>query len=234
LYDYRDRRPALDIDRGIVGDPEWPSLDVHVLRSTAGPDLLLLTGGEPDLAWRGLCADVVELARIAGATRYVGLGSVPGPVPHTRPVRLLTTASDEATLEELGRPHERVIVPGSCQVIVETALRDAGVRTMGLWARIPHYVASTYPEASQRLLSALDDHLGLGLDLGVFGEDIARTQEKLAVAAEGSADVRAHIAALEEAYDQDLADDGTITGPLPTGEQIAAELERFLRQQGDA
>ncbi len=233
LYDYRDRRPVLDIDRGVLGDPEWPALEVHVLRSAVGPDLVLVVGGEPDLSWRRLCDDVVALAQQVGARRYVGLGSVPGPVPHTRPVRLLTTSSDDALLERLGRPHERVVVPGSCQVIVETALRDAGLTTLGLWARIPHYVASTYPEAARTLLTALDEQLGLGLDLGVFAEDIERTQAKLAVAADGSPEVRAHIAALEEAYDQDLAEDGVISGPLPTGDQIAAELERFLRQQGD-
>lgn len=234
LFDYRDRRPLLDIDRGVLGEPEWPTLEVSWLRSATGPDLLLVSGAEPDLTWRGLCADLRELADQVGATRYIGLGAVPGPVPHTRPVRLVTTSNDEALLERFGRPHERVIVPASCQVAVEAALGEAGMTTLGLWARIPHYVASEYPEAAKVLLRVLEEQLSLGLEADVLDEEIATNKSKLDVAADGSPEVKAHISALEEAYDQDLVDDGTgIAGPLPTGDQIAAEFERFLKDQGD-
>lgn len=233
LFDYRDRRPLLDIDRGRLGEAEWPALELHWCRPSAGPDLLVVVGGEPDLAWQTVCRDLGELAQSTGAHRYVGLGSVPGPVPHTRAVRLLTTSDDDQLQERYGRPHERVIVPASFQVIVEAALRDAGLTTLGLWARVPHYVASPYPEASKVLLQALTTELELDLDTEVFDDEIAEHREKLDTAAEGSPEVTAHIQALEEAYDQDLADEGAITGPLPTGDQIAAELERFLKEQGD-
>lgn len=233
LFDYRDRRPLLDIDRGVLGDLEWPSLDLRWCRPPDGPDLLLVTGGEPDLAWRAVSDDLVALVGDAGIRRYVGLGAVPGPVPHTRAVRLLTTSDDEQLLERHGRPHERVIVPASFQVAAEVALRDAGVRTLGLWARVPHYVATPYPEASRALLAALSEHVDVHLDLQTFDDDIEEHRRKLDIAADGSPEVRAHIEALEEAYDQDLADEGAITGPLPTGDQIAAELERFLKEQGE-
>lgn len=233
LFDYRDRRPLLDIDRGVLGELEWASLEVHWSRPASGPDLLLVTGGEPDLAWRGVCRDLVELTGSLGVQRYVGLGAVPGPVPHTRAVRLLTTSDDDEIMDRYGRPHERVIVPASFQVTAEVALRDAGVRTLGLWARVPHYVATPYPEASKALLEALSEHLDVDLDTGVFDDDIEEHRRKLDIAADGSPEVRAHIEALEEAYDQDLADEGAITGPLPTGDQIAAELERFLKEQND-
>ena len=229
LYDYRDRRPILEIDRGTLGDPEWPSLDVEWLRGGSGPDLVLVSGGEPDLSWRTFCADLVELAGELGAKRYVGLGSVPGPVPHTRPVRLIVTSSSEQLLDELGRPHERVVVPASCQVVVETQFRDAGLETLGLWARIPHYVATDYPEGGRALLGALGRHLDLDVDATVYDDDIEANRGKLDVAAEGSPEVSAHISALEEAYDEDVQDDARITGPLPTGDEIAAELERFLK-----
>lgn len=233
LFDYRDRRPLLDIDRGMLGDAEWPSLELHWSRSPAGPDLLIVVGGEPDLAWRTVCRDVAELAATAGIGRYVGLGSVPGPVPHTRAVRLLTTSDDEELLERYGRPHERVIVPASFQVALEASLREADVTTLGLWARVPHYVASPYPEASKVLLQALAAQLEIDLDTDVFDDEIDEHRQKLDVAAEGSPEVRAHIQALEEAYDQDIADEGGLTGPLPTGDQIAAEFERFLKDQDD-
>jgi proteasome assembly chaperone (PAC2) family protein len=231
LFDYRDRRPLVDIDMGVLGDPEWPALEVALSRPDDGPDLLLVTGAEPDLCWRAVCADIVELAQAAGAKRYIGLGSVPGPVPHTRASRLVVTSSSTDILEQMGRPHERVIVPASAQVVIETSLRDAGLETIGMWARIPHYVATEYPEGAQVLLRAISRHLDIEIDSTVFDEDVEENRAKLDVAAEGSPEVSSHIAALEEAYDQDLAEGGGITGPLPTGDQIAAELERFLKDQ---
>ncbi|MDX1659742.1 MAG: PAC2 family protein [Nitriliruptorales bacterium] len=235
LYDYRDRRPLLDIERGILGDPEWPALELWHLAPAGGPDLLLVTGAEPDLSWKSLCDAVVEIADDAGAERYVGLGAVPGPVPHTRPVRLISTSSDEELLEQVGRPHEEVVVPASCQVVLETALRDAGLATLGLWARIPHYVAGEYPAGAQTLLFRLANYLELEVDSSVFDAEIIDHRTKLDVAAAGSPEITNHIESLEEIYDDDLLDDqGLGGGPLPTGDQIAAEFERFLRDEDDA
>lgn len=234
LYDYRDRRPLLSIEQGILGDPEWPSLDLHRLDPPGGPSVLLIEGAEPDFSWQMLCDEIVELAELVGARRYIGLGSVPGPVPHTRPVRVIATSSDAELLERIGRPHERVIVPASCQVVVEAALRDAGLTTLGLWARVPHYVAGEYPLGAQVLMQRISDHLGAPLDWSVLDDEIQLNRERLDVAASGSDEITEHIHQLEEAYDEDLADDaGTGRGGLPTGDQIAAELERFLRNQTD-
>lgn len=233
LFDYRDRRPLLDIERGILGDPEWPALELWHVAPPDGPDLLLVTGSEPDLSWQRLSAEIVTLAQNADAERYVGLGAVPGPVPHTRPVRLLSTSSDVELLERMGRPHERVVVPASCQVVLETALRDAGLTTLGMWARIPHYVAGEYPAGAQAILVRLADLLDLELDTSVFDADVVEHRTKLDVAAAASPEISGHIEQLEEIYDEDLEDDMGLGGPLPTGDQIAAELERFLRDQTD-
>lgn len=232
LFDYRDRRPLLSIDRGVLGTPEWPSLDLHHIDVPGGPSVLLISGAEPDFAWRSLCRTVVALAEDVGAKRYVGLGSVPGPVPHTRPVRVITTSSDPVLLDRLGRPHERVVVPASCQVILESAFSEAGLTTLGLWARVPHYVAGEYPLGAQVLLQQISDQLGVQLDTSILDEDVESNRARLDVAASGSEEISEHIASLEEAYDEDLEDEGGLTGPLPTGDQIAAELERFLREEG--
>lgn len=233
LFDYRDRRPVLGIDRGMLDDPEWPSLDVWLLQPDSGPDLVFVAGGEPDFAWRAIARDVVELADMVGARRHLGLGSVPGPVPHTRPVRIIATSSDEALLERVGRPHEQVVVPASLQVILEAALRDAGLTTLGLWARIPHYVAGEYPAGAQMLVQRAAEHLGLPLDAAVFDTDVLEHRTRLDFAASSSPEVTSHIDSLEEAYDADVADSGGLSGPLPTGDQIAAELERFLRSKDE-
>jgi hypothetical protein len=245
LYDYRDRRPQLAIDRGSLGEPQWPELIVEVVRPPSGPALLLVTGGEPDLNWQTIGADLVELAQQVGADRYVGLGAVPGPIPHTRPVQVICTASDEELLERFGNAHEQIVVPASCQVAIEAILSDAGLTTLGLWVRIPHYVAGEYPEAARALLERFSAHLGTPVDLSDFDEAVADNRAKLDVAASSSDEVSEHVRQLERLYDAELeaerlaseADDAgapTLTEEaVPTADELAAEIERFLKGRTD-
>lgn len=231
LYDYRDRRPTLQIDRGLLGDPVWPALEVSQLTPPSGsPSVLLLHGAEPDFRWGTIADDLVTLGRLTGAARYLGLGAVPGPVPHTRATAIVTTGSDEEVLERLGRPHERVTVPASCQVVLEACLRDEGLATLGLWARIPHYVAGDYPEAALALLRTLAGELDDQLDLTELRGAAEEHRKRLDEAADSSEEILSHIHQLEEAYDEDVAGQ-LLTGEIPTAEEIGAEFERFLRRQ---
>lgn len=230
VFDFRDRRPMVPIDNGRFGAITWPAITLHRVDLPAD-SLLLLTGAEPDFAWQELGRDLVELAHAIGLVDYVGLGSVPGPVPHTRPVRVTTTSNDESLLVRFGRAHEKMIVPGSAQVTLEVAMGDVGLRTLGLWARIPHYVAGDYPAAAAMLLRRVGEHLGVALDLADLEDEAVQHADRLADAASESTEVTSHISALEGAYDADVADDSGLEGPLPTGDQIAEELERFLRNR---
>jgi len=241
LFDYRDRRPELEIDRGRLRQVRWPELTIRHLSPTSGPDLLLMTGPEPDLGWRALADDTKELADMLGIRRYVGLGSVPGPLPHTRPVQLVCTSNDDALLERLGAPHEQMVVPASAQVALEAELAGHGLTTLGMWVRIPHYVAGPYPEASRALLERLSAHLGTAVDLVDMDADIEANRRRLDVAATSSDEVREHVTQLERLYDaQAVGDAGPLGidsargGPLtdvevPSGDELAAEIERFLR-----
>ncbi len=233
LYDYRDRRPVLEIERGSLRELAWPKLELHWVRPSAGPDLLVLLGAEPDLAWQGVIADIRAFAADVGVTRSIGLGAVPGPIPHTRSSRLIVTSTEEAVFDQFGRPQEEIMVPASAQVAVEAELGAAGMDATGFWVRIPHYVATDYPEASQVLLRALAQLLHLEVETDHLDPEIVAQRRKLDDAAAGSPDVQSHIAMLEQAYDQEAEDDpGSIgQGPIPTGDQIAAELERFLREE---
>jgi hypothetical protein len=241
LYDYRDRRPQLAIDRGILGHPRWPELTVSVIQPPSGPALLLVSGAEPDFNWQAIGRDLVELARSVGADRYVGLGAVPGPIPHTRPVQLICTSSDPELVERIGHPHEQVVVPASCQVALEAMLRDAGLTTLGLWVRIPHYVAGEYPEAARALLERFSAHLGTPVDLTLFDDAVSENRAKLDVAASASEEVSDHVRQLERIYDAELEAERLATqaeranGPtlteeqVPSADELAAEIERFLK-----
>lgn len=239
LYDYRDRRPQLAIDRGLLAQPVWPELTVEALQPSSGPALLLVTGAEPDLSWQQLGRDLIELARHYGATRYVGLGAVPGPIPHTRPVQVIATSSDPLLLERVGRPHEQLVVPASCQSAMEAILAAEGLTTLGLWARIPHYIAGEYPEAARALLERLTGYLGTPVDLTPFDEAVTDNRAKLDLAAASSDEVTEHVHQLERLYDAELeaerlADVDTsgsdfTEAQVPSADDLAAEIERFLR-----
>jgi hypothetical protein len=170
---------------------------------------------------------------------------VPGPIPHTRPVQVICTGSDTDVLDRIGRPHEQVVVPASCQVALETLLRDTGVETLGLWVRVPHYVAGEYPEAARALLEQLSAHLGTPVDLSAFDEEVAEQRARLDVAAQGSDEVRDHVAQLERLYDAeqeaerlatatDVAEEPQMSeDQVPSAEDLAAEIERFLQGRSD-
>ncbi len=241
LYDYRDRRPLLEIDRGRLGTVRWPALTLQHLSPSSGPDLILLSGAEPDLGWRALADDLKSLSDLLGIRRYVGLGSVPGPLPHTRPVQMVCTSNDAALLERVGTPHEQMVVPASAQVAIEAELGAHGLTTLGMWVRIPHYVAGPYPEAARALLERLSSHLGTAVDVSALEQEIADNRARLDVASTSSDEVRDHVAHLERLYD---AEAGGPTGPLgidlqrgapisdidvPSGDEIGAEIERFLQ-----
>jgi len=232
LFDYRDRRPVVEIERGSLQNIEWPKLELHVIRTAgSGSDLVVLTGAEPDLGWRSIVDTLVEFADELGVTRSIGLGAVPGPIPHTRPARLIVTSTEEAVFDQFGRPHEEVVVPASAQVALEAELGEAGIAASGFWVRIPHYVATDYPQASQTLLRAVGALLRIDVATTHLDAEVEAQRGKLDDAAAGSPEVQAHISMLEEGYDAETDDDGSIGGPIPTGDQIAAELERFLREE---
>lgn len=243
LYDYRDRRPQLSIDRGVLGQVEWPELVIDLVRAPTGPPLLLVHGAEPDLVWRTCAADLLELATSVGADRYIGLGSVPGPIPHTRPVDLICTGNDAEVIDRLGRPHEQVVVPASCQVAWESLFDAAGMTTLGLWVRIPHYVAGDYPEATRALLEQLSAHLGTPVDLEPFDALVEENRNKLDVAASSSDEVSEHVKQLERLYDaeqeaeQAVSDMGSgvalSEAEVPSADELGAEIERFLRGRAD-
>jgi len=244
LYDYRDRRPALAIDRGRLEEVRWPRLTLHHVPPTSGPDLLIVSGPEPDLGWRALAEDLCGLADLFGSGRYVGFGSVPGPLPHTRPVQMVCTSNDAALLERLGAPHEQMVVPASCQVALEAELGAHGLTTLGMWVRIPHYVAGPYPDAARALLERFSALYGTPVDLSTLEREVIANRSRLDVASSNSEEVREHVLQLERLYDAEtpgpagpLGLDLTRGAPLtetevPSGEELAAEIERFLRGHG--
>jgi PAC2 family len=232
LLDHRARRPVLHLVDGVTTGLSWPTIELRAASDSAGTDFLMLVGAEPDHAWRAFCDAVVDLEMDLGVRLTVGLGAYPAPVPHTRPPRLAATASETALANRPGLVRATVDVPAGVQAAIERRSAEVGIPAIGLWAQVPHYAAAMpYPAASAALIEGLADTTGLVLDAGDLPAEAeatrARLDELIALREEHQDMVRQ----LEVEADDTEAAAPLAAGPLPSGDELAAELERFLRDQ---
>jgi len=239
FIDHRARRPVLHLSDGVATGLTWPEIRLLGATDDDGNDLLLLTGPEPDMRWHAFSDSVVGLATSLGVRLAVGLGAFPAPVPHTRPVNLVSTAPSTELAQEVGFIPGSIDVPAGVQAVLETDLNTAGVPAVGLWARVPHYVVSMpYPAASAALIDGLASIAGLRLSSRDLHEAAARARVRIDELIANSDEHRAMVAQLEAQSERDSTVEGTTlgtgmgAGPLPSGDEIAAELERFLRGDG--
>jgi len=236
LIDQRARRPIARLEDGITTGLTWPTIRLLAGKDRVGADLLYLTGPEPDFGWPSFIEAVVSIATRLDVRTVVGLGAFPAPTPHTRPVRLASTVPPESAdlAGRVGTVHGTLEVPAGVQAALEVALGAAGVPVIGLWARVPHYVsAMAYPEASAALIEGLCAVTGTVLDtveLRTAGE-ASRLQVDELIGA--NPDHLEMVRRLEGAIDSEEGTPLGFAADLPSGDEIAAELEQFLRGEGD-
>ncbi len=223
LYDYRANRPVLRIEDGLVDEVTWPALELR-LRQWDGLDLLILSGMEPDFQWKRLASEVAGLANNLNVSRVVTMGAVPAAVPHTLPVPILSTASDDTLLLEGDEQLTgTLVVPGAAISIITNALIASGLPTIGYWAQVPHYVRDSYHPAIAALARRVGAQLSTSVDTADLdaraGEQVANLDEIVA----GRPEAAAYVESLERMVGQGL----------PSADEIGAEVERFLMDQGD-
>ena len=225
IYDYRARRPTLDILDGRPTRLDWPALVARGVR-VGERDIVVLTGPEPDYRWRELSGAVVDLARQLGVASWASLGAIPAAVPHTRPVPILATASASGLLPEGIRqgPDGMLRVPSAALSVFELTASNAGIPAVGFFAQVPHYVSGTYPTASIALLTALGRHLGVEFPIGPLATRALERRNLLDAAATTDESTRAHVERLERIADE---------SGLPAGDELIADIERFLRGADD-
>ena len=224
LLDYRARRPVLDIVDGELKSLAWSELSVRRVRA-GKRDLVVLTGPEPDFRWRALASEVHDLAVRLGVVESVTLGSLGLGVPHTRPTQISATASrpDLLTPEDQ-RPEGLLRVPAAAVSVIEMTLRDAGIPTVGFFAQSPHYVTDVYTPAVIALLERLGRHLNHTFSTGTLAEEAEVQRESLDRIVEQRPEVQEYVERLEAAYQPGWS--------IPSADELAAEVERFLRDQG--
>jgi hypothetical protein len=224
IFDYRARRPTLDVVDGTLLELDWPHLEIRATKLEAR-DLVILSGPEPDYRWHQLADEVTTAVRRLGVTSWVSLGAIPAAVPHTRPVPILGTSSVRGLLPEgiQQGPDGRLRVPAAVVSVLEHAVVQAGVPAIGLFAQIPHYISASYPNASIELLRGLGSYLGAELPLGDLPTRALETRTLLDAATSSDERTRAYVERLET-----LADEAR----LPAGDDLIADIERFLRERG--
>jgi hypothetical protein len=223
LFDYRSRRPTLEIRDGRLSSLAWPEITLRHAR-LGGRDLLVLTGAEPDDAWRRFGADVMELLALLHVNGWVSLGAIPAAVPHTRPIPILGTEARPGLLRGgvTAGPTGLLRVPSAALSMLEMAAGEVGIEAVGYFAQIPHYVTGPYALAAVELLRAVERHLGVELPRGDLTEEARQLRMRLDAAAAADETTRAYVERLEAMVDESRR---------PEGEDLISEIEQFLRDQ---
>jgi hypothetical protein len=230
VLDQRARRPLARVIDGVTTGLNWPRIQLAAAHDRSGRDVLLLSGPEPDYQWRGFARDVRSLGSDFGVRMMVGLNSFASPIPHTRPSQLVATATTEELVRAVGFLPGEQQVPAGMEGVLERAFADADVPAIGLWAPVPYYAAAMpYPSASLALLENLSSLAGLDLDLADLREAADAVRERI----DGFVRDNPQFAELVERLEVQAGTEPGVPGfgDLPTGDELAAEFERFLREQ---
>lgn len=233
--DYRARRPTMELRDGVNTRLVWSDIELRRGADHLGHPVLTLTGPEPDAQWKSFAAAVTELALRLGVYQMVALGAYPFALPHTRPTRLSCTSPSADLIA--GMPYEKgsLDVPAGMSAVLEHALTEAGIPSLGLWVQVPHYIsAMSYPAASVALLRALRDRTGIDIPAIELEREALVQRQRIDQLVSGNDEHQAMVEQLEHLYDQAEQQAATLASDdLPSGDDLAAEFERFLRDQGE-
>jgi proteasome assembly chaperone (PAC2) family protein len=237
LLDYRSRRPLMTFDEGKWESYDAPELAVFKLADAAGKPFLLLTGPEPDHEWEAFVSATQGLAQRLGAGPMITYYGVPMGIPHTRPLGVITHATRPGLVTSKVPLPSKLQVPASASSLMEFRFSEAGRDAIGLVVQVPHYLSqAAYPTAALTLIDALTEVTGLDLPALELREAADRTNELIDRQVAESAEVAELVQGLEAQYDAAVAHDGENLlaegEEMPTAEELAAQFEQFLAEQG--
>ena len=228
FYDFQAVRPNVSLEEGMTRKLEWPSNTfLHAPIPDLDRDVVIMLGVEPNLRWKTYSQLVLGLAEELGVELVVTLGSLLADVPHTRPAPVSAAASDPSLVEELGVEPSRYEGPTGILGVLLDACRRAGIPSVSLWAAVPHYVSlAPSPRAALALCRRLGELVGTEIELAELEQAAEEYNEQVTEAVASDAETAAYVEELERRVDlMEAAEE------LPSGESLAAELTRFLRER---
>lgn len=239
LIDYRSRRPVMTFKNNRYTSYATPHLELHAVRDSDGTVFLLLSGLEPDLSWERFTSAVMLLIEKFGVVRTIGLNAIPMAVPHTRPIGVTAHSANMEITGDYQKWDGEITIPGSADALLELRLAEKDHPTVGFAVHVPHYLAqSDFPEAALKMLECLMENTGLAIPLTALGEAAARVREQVDQQIRGNEEVEGVVSALENQYDAYITAEERRTSlladedDLPSGDELGAEFERFLAEQG--
>jgi proteasome assembly chaperone (PAC2) family protein len=234
FYDFQANRPRIKLaEEESKREIEWPSVEMFEAVVPRAPrDLVLVQGVEPSMRWKSFGALVVELAEALGVQMVITLGALLADVAHTRPVSMTGFASDPALAERMGT-HNTSNYEGPTGIVgvLHSMCAEAGLPSMSLWASIPHYVAAApSPKAALAIVRRLEGLVGVSVDATDLETAAANYERQVGLAVASDPDVQAFVEKLE----RDAENEQEPLGPedLPSGDLLARDFQRFLRQRG--
>lgn len=236
FIDFRARRPTMELRDGINTRLTWSTPQLLLGHDIDRKPVLLLTGPEPDNRWQHFADVVGGLAVELGVWRMLGIGAYPIATPHTRAVQVSCSSPSADLIASLPYLKSSVDVPAGMEAALEHALAKRHIEALGLWAQVPHYVASmAYPAASAALLGAVCDSGEITLAMSDIRQQATLQRERLDQLVRANPEHAAMLLQLEREFDESHSGNGTLTtgfggAPLPSGDELAAELEQFLRE----
>jgi proteasome assembly chaperone (PAC2) family protein len=225
FFDFTATRPHVGFDDDGKREISWPSTELHAATLPGGQDVVLAIGTEPHLRWRTFSQELVEVAKSLGCRRLVTLGALVAEVPHSRPVRVVGTATDPAVQSELDLQESTYEGPTGIVGVLTSTCAESGVPTVSLWAAVPTYVPTApSPKAALALVEYTARVLGIWLpttDLEIASASYERQVSELVAEDEETAD---YVRNLETNHDDN---------DMQPGRSLVEEVERFLRDRGD-
>ena len=232
FYDFQSVRPQVELVDGVTRRISWPSNEFWAAKLDGAPhDVIVLVGVEPSHRWKTFCGLIGDIAIEHKVGLAITLGALLADVPHSRPVPITGTAVDADLIEKLGLSRSRYEGPTGIVGVLHEALAGRGVASASLWGAVPHYLAVTpNPKAALALVDKAVSLIGAPAEIDDLQRASLAYEERVTEVVAADEEVSGYVRTLEErADDRDEGD----TGEIPSGDALAEELERYLRDRGD-
>jgi predicted ATP-grasp superfamily ATP-dependent carboligase len=232
FYDFQVSRPTVRLDEGVSRVIEWPAGEFWAA-TVGGKDVVVFVAAEPNVRWKTFAGSVIGAATEMGSRLLVTLGAFLTDVPHSRPVPVVGSAADEETARRLGLSRSQYEGPTGIVGVLHDASNRAGLPSISIWAAVPHYLpAAPNPKAALALVRRVSDLLRIDVPTEALRGAVAAWEGGVAQLVSESDELAEYLSRLEDAADEGEPEIRMSDEPVPSGEAIAEEFERFLREQG--
>lgn len=233
FYDFQAVRPHVELVDGITRQITWPTNEFWAVKlPDHAHDVLFLIGTEPNTRWRRFTSQVVDLARSYDVDLVLTFGALLADVPHSRPVHITGTAVSQHLIDRLSLERSRYEGPTGIVGVLHDAFSEAGIDSASLWVAVPHYLAvSPNPKAALALVDRAAELIGAPVDVSALQRASEAYESRVSDIVASDEDIQTYVRMLEERADERAHEEQIDPTKLPTGDSIAAELEKFLRDR---